>query len=67
MTEKYLIWSEDHKMWWCPRCNGYTSILKEAGLYSREEAEEICKDANICMRNKPHELMFPYFDETENV
>ena len=26
--------------WWCPKGNGYTSILANAGLYDRERRDE---------------------------
>jgi hypothetical protein len=42
--EQYLIWSNKHIAWWRPGKAGYTAQLKEAGLYSRDEAIAICYD-----------------------
>ena len=41
----YLIWSNQHGQWWRPAKRGYTSIIDEAGRYSRAEAEAIVRDA----------------------
>ena len=41
----YLIWSNEHRMWWKPARRGYTEGLALAGRYTREEALQICKDA----------------------
>ena len=48
--EKYLIESMEHaqgmfKVWWRANSCGYTQDLSEAGRYSKEEADEICKRA----------------------
>lgn len=40
--EKYLIWSNEHQLWWNPNRMGYTKDYKKAGLYSRKEAIGIC-------------------------
>lgn len=29
-------------LWWCPNSNGYTTLLEEAGRYSKEEADRLC-------------------------
>jgi hypothetical protein len=42
MSEKYLIWSNEHRMWWRPNKAGYTTSLATAGRYSREEALQTC-------------------------
>lgn len=42
----YLIWSNEHGRWWKPGRMGCTAIIGEAGRYSREEAEQICTEAN---------------------
>lgn len=41
----YLIWSNYHRAWWRPNSGGYTTFLKCAGRYSREDALAICKSA----------------------
>lgn len=45
MSDRYLVWSHEHSMWWGPGGNGYTSSMAEAGRYSRERALEICLHA----------------------
>lgn len=44
--EPYLIWSNEHKKWWCPYGEGYTNLVQKAGRYSSEKAIDICNDAN---------------------
>lgn len=43
-SEKYVIWSHEHRRWWRPNRQGYTSNLSEAGRYTKEEATEITLD-----------------------
>ena len=38
----YLIWSNEHRMWWRPNRGGYTRSLEAAGRYTREEAIQQC-------------------------
>jgi hypothetical protein len=42
----YVIWSEEHGAWWRPGKTGYTRSLREAGCYSKAEAEAIVESAN---------------------
>ncbi|MGR3809566.1 hypothetical protein [Jiulongibacter sp. NS-SX5] len=45
--EEYFIRTEGYSgnslIWWRPNSQGYTSDLKKAGKYSKEEAESICR------------------------
>jgi hypothetical protein len=34
----YLLWSSRHDAWWRPDACGYTTVLKNAGRYTRDEA-----------------------------
>jgi len=43
----YLIWSNEHAMWWGPDERGYTGVIEAAGRYTREAAERICRDASV--------------------
>ena len=43
--KNYLIWSNEHRAWWRPNSCGYTSKLREAGHYSRNEAITISSRA----------------------
>lgn len=33
-----FIWSEEHKMWWRPNSQGYTTEISDAGVYKFEQA-----------------------------
>lgn len=46
MTD-YLIWSNQHRMWWRPNKQGYTEYIEEAGRYDREWAERIVSSATL--------------------
>lgn len=37
----YLVWSNQHGMWWRGGWAGYTDVIHEAGRYSGEEAQAI--------------------------
>lgn len=41
----YVIWSDEHRMWWRPNRMGYTIEAPEAGVYPRSEALAICLKA----------------------
>lgn len=41
-----LIWSNEHSAWWRPKSHGYTSVIGEAGRYSKSAADRICREAN---------------------
>ena len=45
MPNSYLIWSNEHRGWWLPNSNGYTADIKLAGIYCRDEALDIVRDA----------------------
>jgi hypothetical protein len=49
---KYLIWSIEHRAWWCADRRGYTHELPLAGRYAFDEAEAIVEDANIAIVNE---------------
>lgn len=42
-----LIWSHEHSGWWRSNQRGYTRDIRQAGIYTLEEAREIVKDANL--------------------
>lgn len=42
---KWLVWSNQHGMWWRANQRGYTQRIEEAGRYPREEAEAIVRHA----------------------
>jgi len=46
MTD-YLVWSNEHAAWWAPGGRGYTTLTHMAGRYSKEQADEICRQANF--------------------
>lgn len=41
----FLIWSNEHGMWWRPARRGYTASIEEAGRYARADAEQIVAGA----------------------
>jgi len=41
----YLIWSNYHLAWWRAKSSGYTTDIRGAGRYSREEALSIAATA----------------------
>ena len=43
---KYVVWSYEHGADWRSASSGYCTLLFGAGLYDREEAEGIARDAN---------------------
>jgi hypothetical protein len=43
---EWLIWSNEHLAYWKPNRCGYTKFAEEAGIYTFNEAEEICNKAN---------------------
>ena len=45
MSKKYLIWSNEHRMWWKPNSFGYTPHISDAGIFSKEKASEIVAQA----------------------
>jgi len=59
----YLIWSNQHGMWWRPLRRGYTSHLAEAGRYTADEAARIVDDAT-CGGELTHERVNQLTGET---
>lgn len=57
--EDFLIWSNEHGAWWAPGSKGYTRDATSAGVYLRDEAEDICRGAGRDQRGRPNEVMFP--------
>lgn len=44
---RFLVWSNEHRMWWRPNHAGYTEFIDEAGRYGRSYAEEIVARATL--------------------
>lgn len=44
--DKYLVWSNEHRAWWRADQCGYTVFVNAAGVYTREEAIQICVGAH---------------------
>lgn len=58
MSEKYVIWSNEHRAWWAPEEFGYVRSLTHAGRYSRTRALEICRRALLgSPEGVPNEIM----------
>lgn len=65
MKEQWVIWSEEHLMWWRPNSRGYTQQLIRAGRYTEEVAKDIEQCANLGCSH-PNEVAFKLpdgFDE----
>lgn len=43
----YLVWSNEHRMWWRANHSGYTEFVEEAGRYSRADAEQVVSKATL--------------------
>lgn len=56
---KYLIWSNEHGLWWGPGYCGYTPVISRAGRYRLTEATIICTNANayLAATAEPNEVM----------
>ena len=55
----HVIWSNEHCAWWRPGKMGYASDIREAGVYSLDEAREIVEKATIVhvwAKGGPNEL-----------
>ncbi len=44
---RFLVWSNQHRMWWRGTHRGYTEYIDEASRYSRGEAENIVAKATL--------------------
>jgi hypothetical protein len=49
---RYLIWSNQQRMWWRPNERGYTEFVDEAGRYDRATADRIVAKATCDGRLK---------------
>lgn len=68
MKREWMIWSNEHAMWWGHNSCGYTQSVALAGRYSLAEAMEVCRRASrgrgVCWLNNmgddaPNEVMVP--------
>lgn len=65
----YVIWSNEHKAWWAPSKLGYKWHIKDAGLYSREDAMAIVDGATFGQWDKaepPNEVLVRIEDLPES-
>lgn len=65
IPKNWLIWSHEHKAWWCPNWRGYTHSRKAAGRYSFNEARRIVRHANCRNGDIPMEAMVEDVDDDE--
>lgn len=42
----WLVWSNEHRAFWRANRCGYTGVIEEAGRYTQNEAEAICRAAS---------------------
>ena len=45
LPDKFLVWSNEHHAWWGPQERGYFFNIEQAGRYTHDEADEICRGA----------------------
>lgn len=57
MKDLYLIWSNEHRAWWRPDSFGYSPDIRGAGVYSRNEARDICDKATFDWTHAPNEIV----------
>ncbi len=59
--QMFLIWSNEHGVWWRSKCSGYTKARSDAGRYALEEASKIIEYANrhVVDGGRPDETMVP--------
>jgi hypothetical protein len=50
MSDRWVVWSEEHRRWWKAGEWGYTDSLLEAGRYSEAHAKEIERNGNYPLR-----------------
>ena len=43
----WLVWSNEHRMWWRGNHSGYTEAIEEAGRYTHRDAVEIVRQATL--------------------
>jgi hypothetical protein len=62
---RFRIWSLEHNAWWRPNAAGYAVAISDSGIYSFEQAAEICEEANLYMHTwgKPNAAMVPVVEE----
>lgn len=63
----YLIWSNEHRAWWRPNRCGYTTYVRNAGRYQRDEAIQIARNARNgwVAGQPPPEIAVPEADVLE--
>lgn len=61
MSDRYVIWSNEHSAWWAPHARGYTPDLSKAGRYDRDEAIEHARGL-FGWNGSPDEIAIPEHD-----
>lgn len=46
----YVVWSHEHSAWWATGGWGYTTVLDDAGKFSRAAAIKVCHNAGAPFR-----------------
>lgn len=49
-TEYFVIWSKQHRAWWRDNSQGYSKNLAKAGVYSKDDLDNICMEDNTLLR-----------------
>jgi hypothetical protein len=63
----YLIWSNEHRVWWAADERGYTQSVERAGRYSRAVAMNIagCGRGGWAKGENPSEIAIPENDAVD--
>jgi hypothetical protein len=53
ISKTYLVWSNEHRVWWGIGQWGFVQDLDEAHRYSRDEAVEVCLGTMPARHDQP--------------
>ena len=65
MSNLYLVWSNEHRAWWRPNSQGYTTKIEAAGRYDRDEAIAISRGRGWPATGIPDEVPVREVDAVE--
>ncbi len=63
--ELYVLWSQKHNRWWGPNAAGYVDELRDAGVYSLDDAIEHVENSKQSPNEHEHTGMRQVNDACE--